>query len=393
MKKIALFFTFILCLLVGSAQKPSLNKAYNAFSNQEYEEAKVLIDECISDPKLGTKATAFLYKGNIYMYLANREYEAKRANQNYQIKYPDAPVHAYNAFVKAKELDKNVEAYNMLSPDQAIPSLYGLLFVYGVDVLISNKYKEAITVFEKAVKCYEMTTPSYPLYGELYYYFGYAMEMDNNPDAKIYYEKAILDSSKNINVYIRLIEQYKKESNTEQNQFTINRAKALFPSDLSIKIAEVDYYFQLKDTVTARNLLYSLPNTIYQNADLLLNVSNCYIQDGNYVKAIELLNTANRLDPNNNIVIYNLGVCNYYLSNIKFKEYNESEVNGEAAKAYNAKKEYDKYINDAQLYFEKALEKEPDDLNVLNTLMSIYARLKSPKFEEVSKKIESLKKQ
>ena len=128
MKKQILLIVFIALNVFVWAQKPSLNKAYNAFSNGEYIEAKGLIDQCLEDPKLNTKANTYLYKGNIYLYLANQEYEKKRENGSYVIQYPDAPLQAYNAFVKAKELDKNVEGYNMFSPDQAFPSLYGLLF-------------------------------------------------------------------------------------------------------------------------------------------------------------------------------------------------------------------------------------------------------------------------
>jgi len=393
MKKNILFLLLLVSSSLIWAQKPSLNKAYNAYSNQDYIEAKQLIDECVADPKLATKANTFLYKGNIYMYLANQEYELKRTDNTYVIKYPDAPVQAYDAFKKALELDKNVEGYSMLSHAQALPSLYVLLFVYGVDVLIANDYKQAISIFQKATECYEMGTPSYKLNGELYYYYGYALEMDHNPIAKIYYEKAILDSSQNINVYVRLIEQYKNASQQDLVLSTIKKAKVIFPQDPSINISEVDYYFQIKDTVTARNLLNNLPVSIYKNADHLFNASNCYIKDGNYLKANELLKTANSLNPNNYNILFNLGVCNYYISSDKFKQFNELEVIGDKTNSAKMKVEYDYYLNEARVYFEKVVETTPNDLNVLNTLMSIYGRLQSPKFDEISKKIETLKKQ
>lgn len=392
MKKIVLLSLVFVTFFQLFAQKPSLNKAYNAFSNGEYLEAKTLIDQCLTDPKLATKANTYLYKGNIYLYLANQEYEKKRVDNNYQIQFPDAPLQAYNAFKKAKEIDKNVEGYNMFSPDQAFPSMYGLLFVYGVDILISNRYNDAISIFEKATECYEFQNPTYPLYGELYYYYGYALEMTENPKAKEIYEKAILDSTKNVNVFVRLIEQYKKEQNFDKMEQLLDQAKNLLPNDPSIYVAQIDYYYQINDTIKARQLLAQLPVSVYKNPDLLVNVSNFYIVDKNYVKANEILRMAYAMNNDNYVILYNLGVCNYYLSELKFKEFNELEIQGDKVNGSKAKSESDFYLNQAQTFFEKIIEKDPNDLNVLTTLKSIYGRLQSPKYDEVTKKIEQLKK-
>lgn len=393
MKKQIFLFAFIALNLFGWAQKPSLNKAYNAFSNGEYLEAKGLIDQCLEDPKLNAKANTHLYKGNIYLYLANQEYEKKKENNSYTIQFPDAPIQAYDAFKKAKELDKNVEGYNMFSPDQAFPSLYGLLFVYGVDVLIDNKYNEAISIFEKAAFCYEFQKPAYPLYGELYYYYGYALEMTQNSKAIEIYEKAILDSTKNVNVFVRLIEQYKKDQNISKMENLLLQAKTLLPNDPAIYVAEIDYNFQIKDTLKARKMMEQLPVAIYKNPDLLVNVSNFYIQDKNYMKADELLRMAYAINRDNYVILYNLGVCNYYLSEQKFKEYNELEMKGDKLNGSKAKSESEHFLNQAQTFFEQIIAKDPNDLNVLSTLKSIYGRTQSPKYDEINKRIEELKKQ
>lgn len=377
---------------MGFAQKPSLNKAYNAFSNGDFIEAKGLIDLCIEDPKLTTKATTYLYKGNIYLYLANKEYEDKKKNESYLIKYPDAPLQAYDAFIKTKELDKNIEAFNMLSPDVALPSLYGLLYVYGVDLLIANNYEQAISVLDKAIKCYEIETPSFPLYGELYYFYGYALEIMKDPSAKLYYEKAILDSSSNVNVYIRLIESYKNEGNQPKVKELLSKAKKNLPNDPALFVAEVDCYLFEKDTVKAKALLENLPANVYKSPDLLINVSNFYIQMGDYLKAEDYLRRAYAFDNNNYVILYNLGVCCYYLSEKKFNESNELDYAGDKLNAKTAKTKSEYYSDQAQTFFEKIIAKDPNDLNVLNTLKSIYGRNKSPKYEEVVKKIESLEK-
>ena len=136
-----------------------------------------------------------------------------------------------------------------------------------------------------------------------------------------------------------------------------------------------------------------LPVAIYKNPDLLVNVSNFYIQDKNYIKADELLRMAYAINKDNYVILYNLGVCNYYLSEQKFKEYNDLEIKGDKINGAKAKKDSEYYLTQAQTFFEKIIAKDPNDLNVLSTLKSIYGRIQSPKYDEISKRIEELKKQ
>ena len=85
------------------AQKPSLTKAYNYYYEKDFANAKEAIDLCTQDAKLSTKASTWLYKGNIYFYIANEEFEKRKTDENYIFIYPDAASEAYKAFLKAKE--------------------------------------------------------------------------------------------------------------------------------------------------------------------------------------------------------------------------------------------------------------------------------------------------
>ena len=181
--KTFLTLLFLSVALLLNAQKASLNNAYNHFYEKNFEKAKEAIDLCVQNEKLSVKAQTWLYKGNIYFYLANQEYMAKQNDNNAVIKYPDAPVEAYDAFVKARELNKNVEGFEMLSPDDALPKLYSLMLVRGVDQLIANDFAAGKATLEKAIASYEMKTPpEYPLNGELYYYYAVALENLNQPE-------------------------------------------------------------------------------------------------------------------------------------------------------------------------------------------------------------------
>ena len=395
MKKIILYL--VVCLLCMSslfAQKASLIKAYNMFSDKDFVKAKEAIDLCVQDEKSATKAQTWLYKANIYFNLANQEYDAKREDNTYKALFPDAAEHAFDAFVKAKEMNKNVEAFEMLTPNEGIAKLYALLLVYGVDELIGGNFLLAQQVLNKAVVSYELVTPpQFPLHGELYYYYAYTLEMlNNNENAIIYYNKAIADGSTNGNVYLRLIENYKKENNQAKIKEILEAGKKSLPENPALYVAEIDYYYFIDQKVTAHQLMENIPVAVFENADLLVNVANFHILDTNYTKAHELLTKANRMTPNNFVIFYNLGVCAYYLSEENFKTANELEVKGDKSNAMIYKTKSENYLLEAQNCFERVHQSEPQDMNVMLTLRSIYARLQSPKYEEMEAKIKATEK-
>lgn len=392
--KTFLTLLFLCVTLLLNAQKASLNNAYNHFYEKDYVKAKEAIDLCVQNEKLVAKAQTWLYKGNIYFYLANQEYMAKQNDNNAVIKYPDAPVEAYDAFVKAKELNKNVEGYEMLSPDDALPKLYSLLLVRGVDQLIANDFAAGKATLERSIASYEMKTPpEYPLSGELYYYYALALENLNQPEqAVVYYEKAVKDGSTNPNVLVRLIEQYKQNNDKAKVKNTLDQALAKNPNDANVLVAQVDYYYWINDSVKARQLLQDLPATVYNNADATVNIANFYIREKNYTEAESLLRKAYRLNSDSYVVVYNLGVCTYYLFNENELKANELKVAGSNYQAELHQIKANNYLEDAERFFEAALKYDENDLNVLLALRQIYVRKQSSKYDEVVKKINELEK-
>ena len=393
MKKIALFlFTCFVCVSALFAQKASITKAYNLFFDKDFVKAKDAIDLCIADEKMSQKAQTWLYKANIYFYLANQEYEAKRENNVYQLMFPDAAEEAFDAFVKAKAMNKNVEAFDMMSPNEGMPKLYALLLVSGVDELIGEKYEIAKRILEKATTSYEMVAPpQFPLNGELYYYYAFALEMLNETEnATTYYNKAIVDGSTNGNVYLRLIENYKKEKNETKIKEILEAGKQKLPNNPALFVAEIDYNFFIGNKDVAHKLMENIPSSVFENSDLLVNISNFYILDTNYLKAYDLLKKANQMMPNNFVIFYNLGVCAYYLSEENFKLANELDIRGDKSAAMIHKTKSDNFLLEAQNYFEQVHQTEPQDINVMYTLRSIYARLQSPKYDEMEGKIKAV---
>lgn len=392
MKRTSTFIFALLLTLCAWAQKPSLNKAYNLYYDKDFVKAKEVIDLCIADEKLSKKAQTWLYKGNICYFLANNEYGAKQKDSQYLIRYPDAPAEAYDAFCKALELNPNVEAMDMFAPREAMAQLYPLLLVRGVDQLIAKDYNGAKGTLAKGIASYEAGIPQYPMKGDLYYYYAYTLEMLNEQDSvRHYYEKAIQDGSANPYVFVRLAENYKNENNKDKARETLDKAKAALPADMGITLAEIDFLYWTGDSASAATMLHRIPVEQVKNADELVNLANFYIKEKDYGKAVTLLEKANALSPGNFIILYNLGVCEYNLSELFFNQYNKISVTDPGNKeALQYKEQSAQYLTRAAGHFEQARTHDDKDLNLLNTLRAIYARQQSPKYDEIDRIIKEL---
>lgn len=394
MRKILTFPLIIFgCMLTLYAQKYTPMRAYNLYYEQNFVAAKECIDQCVLDEKYKAKANTWLYKANIDYRVASDEYSHKQQDSSYTILHPNTPQEAFDAFKMALTLNKNIEASEMMSPEEALPRLYPILFIQGVNELIANNFENAKNILAKAVESYEIRQPEYPLNGELYYYYAYALEMLNDEtNAQKYYQKAIDDGSQNINVILRLLESYKKEGRTKDMQNLILQGKKNHPNNPNILVAEIDYYYFTNEPEKAKELLQNLPQNIYQSPDAIINVANFYIKEGDYVEAESLLKKANQRTPNNYIIVHNLGVCCDHIGNDKFMEANRVGLKGNKNEADILNKQATDYLQQAANYFEKALVFEPNDTTLLFKLKEIYLRLlQNEKAAVIEEKINSLK--
>ncbi|MCQ2286368.1 MAG: hypothetical protein MJZ76_05800 [Bacteroidales bacterium] len=393
MKKLVLLSFVVLHSLTVFCQKASPYKAYNYYYEKNFAKALEQIDLCLQDEKLATKANTWLYKANICFQLAYQEYSKRQENNSYSVLFPSSPEDAYDAFAQAKSLNKNVSASEMLAPDEGMPKLTSLLLIQGVDLLIAQNFEAGKRVLKKSIDSYEMQTPEFPLNGEPYYYYAYALEMLKLPaDAVVYYEKSIADNSKEINAYLRLIESYKSDNKKDKVLEIIEKGKKALPDNVDMRIAEADYYNWIGDKQKSQSIIEGVSASSLTSTNSMVNVANMYIADSNYVEAEKLLQRAYRSSEPNFAIDYNLGVCYYYQSQSKFAEANAYSVKGNKEQAAKIKSESDQYLSQAEKYFEEALKLEANDESVLTILKSIYALKQSPKYDEIVKKLESLHK-
>ncbi len=394
MKKYILLIVNLLLLISLFAQKPSLTKAYNCFYDKDYDKAKEQIDLCAADEKLSAKAQTWLYKGNIEFLLANREYSEKQKNESYQIKYPNAPIEAFDAFEKSISINPKVEALDMMTAQDALAQLYPYLLVRGVDQLIANDFAGAKATLAKGIKSYEMGTPQYPMNGDLYYYYAYALEsLGETAEMNQYYQKALNDGSQNPYVFAKLIDNYKTTNDRANIEKTLALAKEKNPNDMSVRLLEIDYAYWKGDSALAINLLDQINPQSLKTVDEMVNMANFYIKEKRYEAAERLLARANAMSPNNFVILYNLGVCTYSFSEYYFNRQNQLAIQqGAKSDIEEAKSMSEQYLQEAAGYFEQARKLQPEDVNLLNTLRAIYVRQQSPKADEIDALIKQLEK-
>ncbi|MBO4645948.1 MAG: hypothetical protein J5642_05485 [Bacteroidales bacterium] len=394
MKRHIIFILLAICTLHIFAQKVSPNRAYNLFYEKEYAKAKECIDQCLTDEKFSTKASTWLYKANIEYQLAYADYSARQQDKNYQSLFPQAPQESYDAFKRAQELNKNIEATDMFAPYEALPILYTLLFIEGVDHLVAQQYETARVALEKAVESYEMQPPKYPLKGELYYYYAYTLsQLKEDTKAELYYKKAIEDGSENINVYIGLIETYKKADQPQEAIKLITKGIQQDPNNAYLRVAEADYYYWTGNSAEGRKKLNALPPTVASSPEAAINAANLYLKDSLYKEAESLLVRAYAIHPENGIIAHNLGVCCSHIGEEKYLESDKIKLTGDKAVSSALLEESKQYLSRSAEYFEKALLSSPDDTNVLFRLQQIYTRLdQKEKAEAVKAKLQKLEK-
>lgn len=392
MKRFLLSIALLTCFLLGFAQKNTPVRAYNLYYEQENAKAKECIDECIKDEKFAAKASTWLYKANIEYRLATEEYSARQKNPQYKYQFPTAAKESFLAFKKAAELNKNVEATEMFSPGEALPILYPVLFIEGVDEMTAKNYEGARDILALAVESYEMQTPQYPLKGELYYYYAYVFTMlDDTQNAQKYYQKAINDGSENVNVYIGMIDGYKKDGKKKELSELINKGLQRDPNNAALRVAEADYYYWIGDVETGRNKLRNLPASVAKSSESAISAANLYIKDSMYTEAESLLKRAYSFAPDNYTIAHNLGVCCSNIGEYKFLEAESIKLHGDKNVYAALIAESKDYLTRSAEYFEAALKGNPGELTVLKRLRQIYLRLEKPdKASEIEGRINQI---
>jgi tetratricopeptide (TPR) repeat protein len=397
MKRTLVLFALIMLVSAAFAQmKKDRTSAYNYWMKKDLVKAKEFIDKAIAYPEAVTDSKVWFYRGNIYLDIQLSPAKAVLA--------PDAINVAYDAYLKAKELDTKEEFKEDITARLA--AIGGEFFNEGISYFQQNNFDGAIPLFDKAIK---ISADNHVIDTLANYGAALCLEKKASKDTA-YLNQAIAKykylvdiKMKEASVYTSLANLYKDKGDIENASKTIEIGMAMFctvqnsKSDNEVKIGMTKEQVikmlgnpeSINKTTTAagtNQLLFYSGNKLNINInekgvvdyindsdnvnasasspcnDLLITQANIYISTNQHAKAVSSLMIAKAKEPKNVSVLYAIGVTYDLLKNdTKLPDAERAEYFTKATDGYKEaiavdSNYFDAIFNLGAIYFNKGGE-------------------------------------
>lgn len=388
MKKLTLFFAMTFVMGVAFAQNSNVRKAESALEDGELTEAKQLIDEASKDEKTKDDGKTWYIKGTIEQAIVNDQYSDKILKE------------AVNSYEKVLEMEKEGSNYHTLT-QLKIEELWGTYINKGSEnftianrMLENDSTEQAKGEFSKAVKSFETALLVLPEDTLATLYAGIAaQQIQDNEKAMKYFYRLIDLGNHNKEIYNTLISMERIiNKDNEKALELILMAKKQFPEDRDYEKQEIALYIQTEQVEKAKDKLNEAIENDKSNPDLYFNLGYLYEELEQPEKAAEAYLKAIEINPDYFDAIYNYAVFNFNIAadmftkaaNMNLQDYKKSGRKLEdSAKVY---------LEKSKPYFEKSMELRPEELQIVETLQTVYTRLdENAKAEEMMKKAEKMR--
>ncbi len=383
MKKL-IFILIAACVSsISFAQKSQVVSAWNYLNNGELDKAKTSINTATNDEVTKIMAKTWYYRGNIYLAIYN-DTTRKPAKE-----FADL-TEAYNSYKKAKEFDTKGE----FTIDMMNPWLEVAYYTFNEAVIPYNakNYQLAYDNFMRVSEIYGIVNSTYKQNiidtSASFYAANAAVKLGKNEEAiKIYNELVTVKHFEDPEIYSNLSDIALSKKDTTGAIAELDKGIAKFPKEQNLRIKQLNLYLfshrfnevidKLKAAIEkepARGDLYQALGSAYENTKDSTNARKAY------EKAIEL-------NPNDFVANYSLGALIYNRAVEKIKAMNDLPASDQ--KGYDKlKAEGDNLLMKSLPYLEKARTLNGKDMETLNALKELYARLNMmDKLEEVKKAI------
>jgi tetratricopeptide (TPR) repeat protein len=364
---------FIISIVFGGylllpAQKSKVLAVFQLIETGKYEDAKEEIEKAIDDKKTSQWHRTWYAKG-LLCQTAYRKGIAENDQKKYEL-YPDQLYLAYNSYQRARSLDNRGKLDETLAPKYVL--LANDFQALGTQHFRKGEYGKALKAFEEAIQVYQ--SPILPVRTDTNLLYNTALAAFENEDWE-----------KTIEYFNRL----------NKDNYSPNVPHLLH------KI-----YLEKADTVAAEAVLVEGIGRYEDNEDLILLLADLYFQTNAYEKAIDLLDDATSKNPSNHIfpftkgLIYqkreqhqsaidaykealtqapddtkiytNIGTC-YYNIGVEIEDKARAITNN---LAFTREKEKStEAFETAVIWFEKALDYDPDSQFVITKLYQLYSVL------------------
>lgn len=381
MKKLVLSLAaFMLVGSVAIAQNKNVNKAQRLYDNGEIAEALPLIQEAIEHEKTAEKGKTWYLYGQILQAIFSADEDSELTSM------VDSPLKmAADAYNKVLTLEKEGNTYYGFS-QMKIQELYGVALNEGVQKFQEQDYEGAIEGFNNAL-IVEPTDTTANLYAGIA-----AQQSEQNKLALTYYYRLFELDNYNPEIInsVLAIERYENKDNAKALE-VVRMAMEKHPDNKDFPKIEIQLLIDMDIVDEATKKLEEEIERDPENAALHYSLGYLNEQLGNTEEKVKAYEKALELDPDYLEPNFNLGV-HYFNVAVEFtKEYNNMDLQTSRKKGKAVLDKAEENWKKALPYFEKCKEIAPEEIAVLESLRTIYGRLRMiEKAEEVDAEIERL---
>lgn len=413
---VALAFAAGIPLMGQKSKRTSAWSAMNEYTRSndvEYlNRARTNIDEACAHVDTKDDASTWLYAGNIYLAMYQREYNAQLAlikdvtdaAKKQSMAYVSTPttslITASDAYIKARSLD--VKKLNFEAIEKGLTDCNFRIQNVGISHYQQQNYAEAYPAFDKAVSigaALNKVDTSMMSNAAVAAYTGKMYDK-----AALYYRKMADVKFGKGNTWLMLARVQLEQKDSVGYKKTIEEGLKIYPQDADLLTESVNIKMREGKSVEAIEQLNTLVKQRANDPLLEFVVANVYDRMANPTEADgrmkekpanyeELIENASlhykkaiELDPKYSDAYYNLGVL-YYNQSVEY--YNRSVSNLKDAAKYTSL--WEKPLPEAAKYLEKARDLNPTDINTLKALKICYGQMgDNDKYKAVSDEIKRL---
>lgn len=375
MKK--LFLVALTCLFAVGLSAQNVKDVWMLLSNNNITGAQKKIEECMAIPSYQDDATAWLYRGNVYIRIYERDLERVKNNPQYVTKFPDALFTAYESFYKAYELNPKLQTESgLISPVIGQTTCGSTMYTLGQKAYDAGNYAEGKKYFAAAAKALTADEGMKQFVSLSYYFLSEIAKKEKNMEE---YKQVLDDALKTDPIWSPIYElaynYYEKEKDTVRCGEILKKAKHNLPKESrgSIYALELNYLASINDSVQLEKCYKNVKN--YTNDTVVM--SNCAISLSNakrYAMAHELLDSAILKNPNCFDIISNIGntyfqeACEYNSQIAGAMKLSDLPMQERIALSNKYKEEQRAYMEKAYEWAIKAYPLNPNDVYNNNVL-------------------------
>jgi tetratricopeptide (TPR) repeat protein len=380
---------------VSAFSQSCLDDVWQCLKSKQVPKAKKFMESCMAENP--DNAAVWLMQANVNVQLYNYDQERKEKDPNATPRYPNALEDAYAAFVKALELDKNVEPKTgMFGAREGQELLAGPFEAKAKVADDQNKLQEALKYYGLAAKCYELAQKKDNA-AKMYLFTALVYsKMNDKENYEKMLEKCVATSpSASEGAYVELYYLYKDNNDTVKCGEILTKAEKIFGEKSPAQLYEpmMDYYAM---TGNEEKLMAIVDKAIATgNADMIPICATYLVNAKHYAKAEQILKDAIAAKPNDFTLLSKMGY-RYAMEYYDIMDRRQTAMNTrkweEATRLFQSE-ERKAAMQNAHEWCQKAYEVNSDDLANNRILREMKVQLNMEVPQELNDKINARMKQ